>query len=298
MPGTALILGASGRFGRHARQAFEAAGWQAKPFTRGGDLTAAAMGTDVIVNAWNPPYSQWTTTVPGLTASVIAAAKASGATVIIPGNVYVFGPDMPGVIGPRVAHRAENPLGQVRRALEAAYAASGVRTILLRAGDFLDTEASGNWFDSVMAKPVAKGRLSYPGRTDIPHAWAYLPDLARAAVALAERRAELPVFADLAFEGYTLSGQELAAACAAALGREIRVQPMNWLPIRLARPFWPEAKHLIEMRYLWDTPHQLDGSDLMRLIPDLRLTPPVDALRQALAPVAGKLDIDPDKAVA
>jgi NAD(P)-dependent dehydrogenase (short-subunit alcohol dehydrogenase family) len=92
----ALVLGASGRIGRHAATALQAHGWQVVPYRRGSmSLTEAADGADLIFNAWNPPYSQWAETVPGLTAKVIEAAKATGAAVMIPGNVYVFGRDMP-----------------------------------------------------------------------------------------------------------------------------------------------------------------------------------------------------------
>ena len=294
----ALILGASGRFGRNAAEAFAAAGWQVRRFARGGDLQAAAQGADMIVNAWNPAYPDWARDVPGLTQQVIAAAKASGATVLIPGNVYVYGPDMPPLIGPGVPHRAEHPLGRVRREMEAAYRAAGVRVILLRAGDFLDTEASGNWFDQVMAKGVERGRFVYPGRTDIPHAWAFLPDLARAAVALSERRAELPAHADLAFSGYTLSGAELADAVSVAARRPIALKRMSWLPLQLAQPVWPMARYLLEMRYLWDTPHALDGSDLARVLPDFEPTPVADAIAQAMHPLLRQGDVHPHEAMA
>ena len=290
MTQTVLILGASGRFGRHATHAFGRAGWQVRQFTRGGDLLAAAQGADLIVNAWNPAYGDWAKAVPQLTEEVIAAAKASGATVLIPANVYVYGEDMPEKIGPGVAHRAENPLGRIRRDMEEAYRHAGVRTILLRAGDFIDTEASGNWFDKVLAAQIAKGRFSYPGPTDVPHAWAYLPDLAQAAVAVAERRADLPVFADLAFAGYTMSAEEMAAAISAAMGREVVAKRMSWLPIHLARPFWRIARHLLEMRYLWRTPHSLDGSELAKVVPDLRNTSPVEAMHRAIRPLLRQRD--------
>ena len=294
MTQTALILGASGRFGRHARAAFERAGWHVRVFDRQtDDLIEAARGADVIVNGWNPPYSQWQATVPGLTRQVIGAARASGATVILPGNVYVYGPDMPPVIGPGVAQRAAHPLGRIRREMEAAYRDSGVPTIILRAGDFLDDRASGNWFDRVIAKPVAKGHITYPGPLDRPHAWAWLPDLAAAMVGLAERRADLPRFADYAFPGYTLTGDQLAADCGEASGRPVVARRMNWLPIHLARPFWKEAKHLLEMHYLWDVPHRLDGTALDDVMPERAKTPVTSALARAL-----QHQIDPDQPVA
>ena len=58
-------------------------------------VAGAARGMDVIVNALNPPYPRWTRDLPRLTGSVIAAARESGATVMIPGNVYNYGAAMP-----------------------------------------------------------------------------------------------------------------------------------------------------------------------------------------------------------
>ena len=284
MTKSVLILGASGRFGRHAAEAFWNRGWRVRIFDRTrDDLMTAAAGQDVIVNGWNPPYDKWAEVVPGLTERVIEAARASGATVLVPGNVYVYGKGSPEVLSADVAHRAENTLGRVRREMEDAYRASGVQVILLRAGDFLDTEPSGNWFDKVMVTGIGKGRFSYPGTPDIPHAWAWLPDLARVAEALADRRKTLGTFTDVPFEGYTLSGTELAAACGEALGRDVRLSRMVWLPLWLMQPVWPMARHLLEMRYLWDMPHRLDGTRLAELVPEFRATPVVDALRQALA---------------
>lgn len=287
MPGTALILGGSGRFGRHATGAFQAAGWTTRQFNRKtDDLDRAAQGVDVIVAAWNPSYEHWADTVPTLHARIRKAALANDATVILPGNVYVFGPDTPAPWGADTPHRAENPLGRIRRDMETAYRRDSVRTILLRAGDFIDTTASGNWLDRMMLPTVPKGALTYPGRTDIPHAWAYLPDLTRAAVALAEKRATLTRFEDVPFPGYTLTGDEMAAILTRIRGREIRVKPMKWWPLRLAQPVMPLVKHLFEMRYLWDTPHSLEGGKFATLLPDFTATPPETAFSE--------LQIDPD----
>lgn len=79
-------------------EAFWNAGWTLRSFDRSRDsLSEAAKGVDVIVNAWNPAYSDWEKQVPGLTTQVIEAATSSGATVLIPGNLYVFGKDAPAI---------------------------------------------------------------------------------------------------------------------------------------------------------------------------------------------------------
>ncbi len=287
MTQTALVLGQTGRFGRNATRAFKLAGWEVRGFDRASDrLAAAAKGADVIVYGWNPSYDKWHIEVAGQLERVICAAHASNATVLFPGNVYVYGSDSTPTLSVDTAHAATNSLGVIRCKMENALRASGVKTIILRAGDFLDTEASGNWFDRIIAKNLAKGILNYPGNTHIPHAWTFLPDFARAFVALADIRHELPDFTSLNYEGYTLSGLELAAHLNA------RITRMHWLPVQLLRPFWPMARHLLEMRYLWDMPHQLDGSEFKEVMPGFQPTPVLEALRTAVS-----FQIDPNQPV-
>lgn len=299
MTGHVLILGSSGRFGRNMAEAFWNAGWRVHLHDRAtGDLKAEAREADVIVNGWNPAYPDWAAQLPGLTARCIEAARVNDATVLIPGNVYVYGKDAAPDFGPHLPHGAQNPLGRLRIEMEQAYRNSGCKVIVLRAGDYLDTEASGNWFDRIMAPSLKKGVLTYPGNPDIPHAWAFLPDLARAGVQLVERRESLPHFADIAFPGYTLTGHELAALCGG------KVKRMSWLPIWLARPVWRLAAPLLEVRYLWDKPHFMAPQSFAAVLPDFRATDPAEAVAQATAPVMAsrgrprRRDVDPAPAQA
>lgn len=284
MTSTVLILGASGRFGRNAAMAFSQAGWIVTKFDRScDDLMEKARGVDVIVNAWNPAYTDWAKDIPEQTRDVIAAAQASGATIIIPGNVYVFGADAPQRFAEDAAHRAKNHLGRIRVEMERAYRDAGVKTIVLRAGDYIDTEASGNWFDMIITAKLGRGKISYPGALDAPHAWAYLPDMARATVLLAEMRDELAVFEDVPFAGYTLTGAELGAKIADLVPGTVKVTRMSWLPLRLISPFWALGRRLIEMRYLWNKPHHLDGARMAHLLPGFKETPLAEALATALS---------------
>lgn len=296
MSDTVLVLGATGRFGRHAAEAFWNAGWSVRIFDRKrDDLVTAALGADVIVNAWNPSYPDWEAEIPLLTEQVIAAAQASGATVLFPGNVYVFGQGSGPLLTTETPHCATNPLGRVRRRMEARYREAGVRTIVLRAGDFIDTERSGNWYEGVIAAKADRGVLTAPGRTDIPHAWAYLPDLARAAVQICAMRERFDTFTEVLFPGYALSLEEVGGILEIALNRRVRLRRFPWWAMFLARPFWPMAGHLREMRYLWDMPHALDDAGFRRLLPDFRATDPRVALSASLQ---RKANVDPDQPMA
>ncbi len=299
MTQTVLILGASGRFGRNAAQAYRQAGWSVLAFDRHkDDLLHAAQGVDVIVNGWNPSYPDWADQVLPLHARVIEVAERVSATVLVPGNVYVFGPEAGMPWSESTPHLATNPLGRIRVRMEEMYRQSNVRTIILRAGDFLDTQPSGNWFDMVMTKHLAKGWFTYPGDPSVPHAWAFLPDLARAAVQLSERRGQLPRFADVPYQGYTLSGDQMMDLLNGVLTRKARLSGMRWWPLQLARPVWPMARCLLEMRYLWSLPHHLDDGLFHSLLPDFAATDPLQALAQAIPRELLDADIHPNQAVA
>ena len=228
--------------------------------------------------------------VPKLTEQVIRTAQETGATVIIPGNVYSFGPELPEILTEETPHAAETGLCRIRKDMEAAYRDAGVKTIILRAGDFIDTEASGNWFDKVITAKLASGKVVYPGDPDIPHAWAYLPDLASAAVGLAEQADQLDTFTDVAFPGYTMTGRELTEALSRVLGDRLRLTRMSWLPIQMISPIWKVGRHLLEMRYLWNRPHRIVSRKFEALLPDFVPTDLEEALEASLPE-----DINPHK---
>lgn len=307
---TALVLGANGRFGRAAVDAFAAAGWRvlaqvrrepSVPLPAGAQalnlapqdldaLARAAAGAGVVVHALNPVYTRWTEEALPLARCGLDVAQRLGATFMLPGNVYAYGAGMPAVLDERTPAQPSTEKGRQRQALEdeiAARCAAGLRAVVIRAGDFFGA-GTGSWLDLVIAKHIAAGRLSYPGPPDVPHAWAYLPDLARAFVAVAGRD-EGPAFRRLHFAGHTLTGDQLLDALARA-AREVGIDPpggfrharMPWWPLQLAAPVWPMGRELVRMRYLWFVPHALDGRALAQAVGPLPTAPIVDALAASL----------------
>ncbi len=285
MAKTVLILGANGMFGSHAATAFAQAGWQVRRYTRGTDMTAAAMGADVIVNALNPPnYHAWATLIPEITAQVIAAGRASGATVLVPGNVYVYG-DQPSPWGPDTPHRPVARKGSIRARMEADYRAAtdrGLHVIILRGGDYIAPDSPGAILNRIVLGRLARGQVTAMGDPAAMRAYAYLPDMTRVAVMLAEMRADLPAFADIPFAGDAFSINELATTLGRLTGRMPKVGQFAWLPIRLLSPVWELARELLEMRYLYNTPHWMPDAPLRALLPNFCATPLDDILRAHL----------------
>jgi nucleoside-diphosphate-sugar epimerase len=221
-------------------------------------------------------------------------AQRLGAVFMLPGNLYNFGESMPPRLTEETPERPSNDKGTLRRDMEAEMAnraAQGLRSIVVRAGDFYGS-GTGSWLDMAIGKGLHQGRLVYPGPLDVPHAWAYLPDLARCFVALAQRD-DLPSHVRFHFPGHTLTGAELLDAiekAARELGvwnnRPMRRSAFPWWALRAlgwAVPMWRE---LAKMSYLWRVPHALDGRRLARAIGPLPHTPLAQAMRATLLATA------------
>lgn len=299
--GNVIILGAKGRFGRAALHAFTQAGWNTRAFARQWSdklpagitkvtgnafdtdaLTAACAGCDVIVHALNPVYEKWAHDLPRLTASVIAAARQTGATVLFPGNVYNYGAEAPELLQETTPWQPTTRKGALRMEMENAFRAARVPTIVLRGGDFIEGHKTGNWFDSQIAPKTRTGKTTYPGPLDRVHAWAYLPDMARAAVLLAEARDGFDLFEEFGFEGYALTGSDLVHALESASGKKQTVSGMPWPIVRAMGVFSRRMREVVEMRYLWQVPHRLDGRKLQQTLPGFVPTPLADAMKLAL----------------
>jgi len=276
MTGTILILGASGHIGRHSATAFADAGWIARRFDRqSGNMVQAAQGADVIINGLNPPgYRNWQTEVPAYTQQVINAAAASEATVIVPGNVYNFA-NVDGVFDENTPHAATTRKGRIRIEMEQQYrdaAARGVKTIVLRAGSFIDPNGENDVMGMIHMRSIASGKLTQIGGVDTRHAYCYLPDWARAAVALADMRDALNQYEDIPFPGHDFTVSELKQALEKRTSRAFKIDNFPWLILRLLSPFWRLAYEMQEMRGLWQTSHTLGGEKFSRLLPDFKAT--------------------------
>jgi nucleoside-diphosphate-sugar epimerase len=285
MTKTVLILGASGKIGRDASRVFAGAGWLVRRFDRQhGNLREAARGADVIVNGLNPPnYHDWARTIPAITREVIAATEASGATVIVPGNVYNFGAHG-GEWSETTPRRPNTRKGLIREEMERAYQASGVPTLVLRAGNFIAPGAEDDVMSLLFLRAIRRNKLMLAGDPAVMQAYCYVPDWARAALALAEKRAELATFEDVAFPGHAFTAETLRRFASEKLGRPLTFSHLPWWFFGLLSPFWELAREMREMRYLWNTPHTLSGAKLARLLPDFRPTPLEEVLEEALRP--------------
>ena len=313
MANSVLIIGANGRLGQVLASAFAQAGWQVAAQVRRGPRMPARPGTrfvraplgdpgalaeetgraDVVVHAANPPYTRWQRESMLLAQGAIDTARRLRAVLMFPGNVYNFGARMPEVLDESTPQAATARKGRLRVEVEQTLreaARGGLRVAVLRAGDFFGGPGRGAWFDLMLVKSLRAGRVVYPGRTDVVHAWAYLPDLAAAFVMVAERRAGLGQYEVLHFSGHAVTGArmiECIGAAARKLGlirpdAPLKVGGVPWLLLRAGGSLVPMWREVAELRYLWYVPHRLSGDRLHGLIGSVPHTPLERAVEEAL----------------
>lgn len=312
----ALVLGATGGIGGEVATRLSAAGWQVRALNRNpesaakngrftwikgdaldaGDVATAAQGVSLIVHAVNPPgYRDWEKLVLPMLDNTIAAAKANGARILLPGTVYNYGPDAFPNITEDAPQNARTHKGRIRvemeRRLRQAAGSGAAKVLIVRAGDFFGPRAANNWFSQGLVKPGERPKaISYPGKRGIGHQWAYLPDVAETMVRLVEKDG-LEDFATFHMEGqWDADGTRMTDAIRSALGTPaVPVKAMPWWLMRLASPFVPLLRELTEMKYLWEHPVRLVNAKLETAIGPEPRSPLDEAVTETLQAI-GCLD--------
>ena len=306
---TALVLGITGGIGNEIALALLRHGWRVRALHRNPaalslpegvecvkgdamkreDVLAAARGVSTIVHAVNPPkYNNWAGLVLPMLDNTIAAARAERARIVLPGTIYNFGVDAFPVLSEYSPQQPHTRKGQIRVEMEKRLreaTTAGVRTLIVRAGDFFGPRAGNNWFSQgLLAGSSDVRRVLFLGLRDLGHSWAYLPDLAETVARLLEADDRLEPFAVFHFRGHWLErGVEMAETiCRVAGLQPRRIFAFPWWAIRIASPFVEMCREMLEMRYLWRVPAELDNTKLLSVIGTEPHTPLEEAVTRAL----------------
>jgi nucleoside-diphosphate-sugar epimerase len=252
-------------------------------------ITAAAKGADAIVHAVNPPgYRNWATLVLPMIENTIMAARASGARILLPGTIYNYALDAFPVLHEDSPQHASTHKGKIRIALEEkleAAAGTGVRSLIVRLGDFFGPKPGNNWFSQGFVKPSQPvTSINNPGSKGVGHSWAYLPDAGEVFAELMDREPELSAFERFHFRGHwDADGAQMVAAILRAVGKEsIPVRALPWFIFKLASPFNETLRELYATRHLWQMPIQLDNAKLLQFLGNEPHTPWETAVRATL----------------
>ncbi|KFC65400.1 putative NADH-flavin reductase [Devosia sp. LC5] len=300
------VLGINGHIGHHAAKAFRDSGYSVTGFGRSnrmpiegvtfvkgdagnvGEIAASIADADIVVNALNLPYAEWDRgRAEAQLATVIAAMGDSGKTMMFPGNVYNYAATDRHMT-PDLAQHPQTPRGAIRVRQEAMLAAASragkFQTIIIRAGDFYAPGNVGDWFDQAMLMDAKKGKVHHMADLDVGHAWAYLPDLGRAFVAVAEQRQSLGAFETFHFAGHFETHGAMLAAIQAAAPVPLKASQLPWIVLQAMGLAMPMMREIVKMRYLWNNPMELVDPRLDAILGKDFGTPFAEAVAACVAP--------------
>ena len=229
-------------------------------------VVKAVRGSDQFVVAIGYPYigKLWREVWPKTVANFVAACETTGERMVFIDNLYMYGPQTAPLVetmpltsyGVKPAARA----AATRIWMEAA-AAGRARVAALRAPDFYGPGVPWVYLGESTIGALAHGKAaSFIGSPDMPHDYAYVPDIARAATTLLDAP-------DSAFGqawhmpcAPTRTTREILRIAADALGVRLRIRSLPAPPLAPMGLFSPFLREMREMRFQWDRPYRVDAT--------------------------------------
>jgi nucleoside-diphosphate-sugar epimerase len=286
----ALVMGITGGFGGHVAQALADRGWSLKALMRDpaklpaqfsstqivagdaanlDDVRAAAQGVSLMVYGVNPAAYNWEgKSIPWLE-NAATVAEELGLTMIFPGNVYVFDPADGPEFDENAAIHPVSSKGKMRKLMEERLeqaSQGGARIIVIRAGDFIGPNAASTWIGQLLKHDKLGYTLNTTGPVELPHTWAYLPDVAQTVAELAEMKDQLNAYNVFHFKGYQASFAQMAQTIHTTTSENVTIKKFPWWLLRLVSPFSTLFRGLLEMRYLWNKPVNLSDKKLISVL--------------------------------
>ncbi|WIB71481.1 NAD-dependent epimerase/dehydratase family protein [Curtobacterium sp. MCBD17_026] len=229
-------------------------------------LTRAADGAAVLYNCANPgAYPEWERAWPPLAASLLTAAERTGAVYAITGNLYPYGP-VTGPMHPGLPDAATDHKGALRARIWAdalaAHRAGRIRTVEVRGSDYVGPGIGGNGHVTRVLPAALRGKpVTMIGRTDLPHTFTDVLDVARTLVTTA---------ADDSAHGRTwmvpsnpprTQQQALTEVLAAAGKPPVPVRRLPAGAVRALGLVSPMLRELAQLGYQWTAPYVVDDTE-------------------------------------
>ncbi|MCS5733473.1 NAD-dependent epimerase/dehydratase family protein [Herbiconiux daphne] len=228
-------------------------------------LAAAAAGASVLYNCANPgDYTQWEATWPPLAAALLEAARRSGATYAITGNLYPYGPvDVP--MTEALPDAATDHKGILRARLwadaRAAHDAGEVRAVEVRGSDYMGPGVGANGHISRQLPAARQGKRAWVlGDPDQPHTFTDVQDVARLLIAAAADESAHGRVWNVPSNPPRTQRQALGDVLAAAGFPPVPVSRIPAVVVRLGALGSPMLRELGQLAYQWTRPYVLDDS--------------------------------------
>ena len=207
--------------------------------------------------------------------NTVAAAIAERATIVLPGTIYNYGPDTFPVLSEDSPQRPTTRKGLIRVEWNGAcgpqLSTDVASSSSARATSSARTSATVGSSQGLVKPGRPVTAIQLPGAPGVAHQWSYVPDVARAMVALLEHRDRLEPFENFHMAGHwDVDGTQMADSIARAVVRHGGDAPKRkafpWWLVALASPIVVTFREMREMRYLWREPVRMSNARLVEVL--------------------------------
>ncbi|MGB3135417.1 MAG: NAD-dependent epimerase/dehydratase family protein [Nodosilinea sp.] len=226
------------------------------------EAIAAAEGATVIYQALNPSYHRWQQEFPALQSAAIAAAKSTGARYVSIDNLYMYDSAQPITETSPIAPLSKKGKlrAQMAEAVMAAHHQGEIQAAVLRSSDYYGPGVTGSALgEMVFGNLVVGKKAQISGSATMPHSFAYIEDVGRAAAILGTRAEALGKVWIGPHAPATTQGEMVEVACQ-ILGIQPQIAVISPMMMRLAGLFIPEARASVEMMYEFTQPFEVCSS--------------------------------------
>jgi nucleoside-diphosphate-sugar epimerase len=249
-----------------------------------GRAAAAARDAAAVYQALNPPYDRWPEMFPPLQRAALEAARSAGARYVSIDNLYAYG-RVSGTLTERTPQAPHTKKGRLRAAMTRevldAHAHGQVRVAVLQSSDYYGPGVTASQFSARTFPPMLAGkRADVTGRPDLPHSYAYIEDVGRAAAVLGTRDEALGRVW-FAPHAPAITQQAMIEEACRQLGIPPRVRVIGPVMMRLGGLFIPAARESVEMLYQFTEPFVVSSSAIDAAF-GLKPTPLPEGLRRTI----------------
>jgi nucleoside-diphosphate-sugar epimerase len=241
------------------------------------------------------PYPRWEAEARELLSVSIEAAVKTGAQLIFPGNVYVYGKPVYNPVDEKHPWNAHTKKGKIRidmeNMLKGAKEKKGLKYLVVRMPDFYGPFVINEFYEKIFFNALGGKTIQWFGNLDIPTEFIFIEDAgnAMAAAALSGKSGG---------EEYNVPGHSVTTAkkfleeIALQAGKNSKIKALNSVfVVRLGGLFNPLAREFAEMMYLKQVELILNGKKFLDTFGSIPSTPYEEGIAKTLEWAGGYLKL-------
>lgn len=250
-------------------------------------LRQAIPGCTRIYPCLNMPYRRYNTVMPQVMRNLIDTATETGARIIWPSSVLVYGHVTQNPVSNKTPFNPHTRKGQARVELERemmeAQQDEEVGVCILRLPDFYGPNVNNRMIAPIFTSALKEKAMFWPGKLDVLHEWVYIDDAAKAMIMLADAKAGLVDGRTFCLPGTeAIPQREFLTMIANAVKTPVKIRKLSPSMMKVAGLMSSDIREFREILYLYEEELLLSGEAFEKTFGEIPHISYEDGIRRTL----------------